>query len=497
MSRVKKNTQDLRIQTSNEKLHVPNSASTFFKKISARLHDMLPDKSPFTLHNLGLHQLKNEDEQRRAQLYLDTTRARYIDLYEQAPVGYCTIDAKGEIVQNNLFMSTLLGLPRNQLLRRPIEQFIVNNDLTIYHSLQNAMIATGESQSHQLRMVTTNGTITWVKMSIAADKRDTEAELYHFTLIDINEHKKAEESLRLASSVFTHTREGILVTDSEGSIIDVNAAFTRITQYTRDEVLGKDTRFLKSEQHNNAFYENLWNSLLTKGYWHGEVWNRKKNGELYAELKSINAVYDESHNVINYVSLFKDITEKELHQTHLEHIAHFDALTGLPNRSLLIDRINQSITQSGRRDEMFAVIFIDLDGFKAINDQYGHEAGDQLLITLSSRMRQALREGDTLSRFGGDEFVALLMDLPNMEASIPTLSRLLQCAAEPVQFDDTMLQVSASLGVTFYQNGQDKNVGQLLRQADQAMYYAKLDGKNNYHIYNDQDIPIHNRRENR
>ena len=403
MKHEKKTTVDNPIPTNQEKTLVQIS-QTFFTKISARLQQMLPNKTSFVLHDVDLNQLKLDEEQRRAQLYSDPTRVRYVDLYEHAPVGYCTINSEGKIVQTNLFISTLLGLPRDKLCYQSIERFIVDEDLEIYFSLQRNLLNTGESQSHQLRMVKADGTLTWVGISAAAEKRDSVEQLFHFTLIDINEHKKAEESLRLASSVFTHTREGILVTDAQGNIIDVNAAFTRITQYIREEVLGKNTRFLKSDYHNAAFYQSMWSNLVAKGYWHGEIWNRKKNGEFYVEMKSINAVYDEHNNVINYVSLFKDITEKELHQTHLEHIAHFDALTSLPNRSLLIDRINQSITQTGRRGDMLAVVYIDLDGFKAINDQYGHDAGDQLLITLSSRMRQTLREGDTLSRFGGDEF---------------------------------------------------------------------------------------------
>jgi diguanylate cyclase (GGDEF)-like protein/PAS domain S-box-containing protein len=494
MKHDKKTTVDNLITTKPEKTLVQTndapSSQTFFTKISARLHDMLPNKT------LDLNQLDN-DEQRRAQLYLDTTRARYVDLYELAPVGYCTINSEGLIVQTNLFISTLLGLPRDKLFHRSIDQFILNDDLAIYNSLQKVLIETGESQSHQLRMVKADGTLTWVKMTVAAEKRGSEEQLFHFTLIDINEHKKAEESLRLASSVFTHTREGILVTDAEGNIIDVNAAFTRITQYNREEVIGKNTRFLKSGHHNDAFYQSLWSNLLAKGYWHGEIWNRKKDGEFYAEMKSINAVYDEHHNVINYVSLFKDITEKELHQTHLEHIAHFDALTSLPNRSLFIDRLRQGLTQTGRRESQLAVVFIDLDEFKAINDKHGHDAGDQVLITLSSRMRQTLREGDTLSRLGGDEFVALLLDLPDIEASLSMLSRLLLAASQPVQFGDNLLQVSASLGVTFYPQTIAKDAEQLLRQADQAMYYAKLAGKNNYHIFNEeQDDHMHSQHEN-
>ncbi len=468
-------------------------------KISTKFHHMTPNEAQQVIEKLQADQVELElqnEELRRAQLYLDTTRARYFDLYELAPVGYCTINSKGIIIQANPFISTLLGLSRRELSSQSISRFLFQDDVTIFYLLQKKLIETAETQSVQLRLLKADGIPTWVKLTITGEKRGAEEQLFHLTLVDIQEHKKAEENLRLASSVFTHTREGILVTDAQGNIIDVNAAFTRITQFSREEVLGKNPRILQSGHQNSAFYETMWNNLIKKGYWHGEMWNRRKNGELYAEMKSINAVYDEHNNLINYVSLFKDITEKKLHQTYLEHIAHFDALTNLPNRSLLIDRLRQALTQAQRRKEIFAVVFIDLDGFKAINDQHGHDAGDQLLITLASRMRQALREGDTLSRLGGDEFVALLLDLPDVEACLPMLSRLLQAASQPVQFNEKSLQVSASLGITYYPQGSEKDADQLLHQADQAMYYAKLAGKNRYHIFDvEQSEHMHGQHE--
>jgi len=191
------------------------------------------------------------------------------------------------------------------------------------------------------------------------------------------------------------------------------------------------------------------------------------------------------------VALFSDITSHKEHQKQLEHIAHYDALTSLPNRVLLADRLHQGMVQAQRRGQLLAVAYLDLDGFKAINDNHGHEAGDQLLIALAVRMKQALREGDTLARLGGDEFVAVLTDLPDTEACVPMLTRLLAAAAQPVHIDELMLQVSASLGISFYPQTEDVDADQLLRQADQAMYQAKLAGKNRYHVFDaEQDSSI-------
>ena len=308
---------------------------------------------------------------------------------------------------------------------------------------------------------------------------------------DITVRKQAEEKLQLAASVFTHAREGILIATADGTIIDVNDTFSRITGYSRDEAINHNPRILKSGLHDKAFYVALWRDLIEKGHWYGEIWNRRKNGEMYAEMLTISAVYDDLGNVGHYVALCSDITAVKEHEKQLEHIAHYDVLTTLPNRILLADRLHQAMTQGARRGQLLAVAYLDLDGFKAINDNYGHEIGDQLLIALASRMKTTLRESDTLARLGGDEFVAILLDLNDVEVCTPMLDRLLAAAAEPLYIGDLVLQVSASLGVTFYPQTEEVDADQLLRQADQSMYQAKLAGKNRYHVFDaDQDRTV-------
>ena len=300
---------------------------------------------------------------------------------------------------------------------------------------------------------------------------------------DITDKKQAEEQLRLAANVFTHAREGILITDPDATIIDVNDAFCEITGYRRKEVLGTNPRFLASGLHDESFYRAMWHRLVGDGYWSGEVWNRRKDGELFAELLTISAVRDEDGKTTQYLGLFTDITVFKRHESELEHNAHFDALTNLPNRVLLADRMQQSMAQAVRRGRKLAVVFIDIDGFKSINDQHGHGAGDDLLVSVANRMRGVLREGDTLARLGGDEFVAVLLDLPDERSSVPTLGRLLAAAAEPVSFGGAVFQRSASVGVTFFPQEGDLSGDQLLRQADHAMYDAKLAGKNCYRFF--------------
>ncbi len=300
---------------------------------------------------------------------------------------------------------------------------------------------------------------------------------------DITVRMQTEATLRQAASVFEHAREGIMITLPDGEIVDVNQAFTRITGYGRDEALGRNPSLLKSDRHGGEFYAALWGSLVNKGYWYGEIWNRRKNGELYAEMQTISAIRDEQGRTLRYVSLFSDITPLKEQQRQLEHIAHYDALTALPNRVLLADRLRQAMAQAQRRDAKLAVAYLDLDGFKAVNDAHGHEIGDRLLTLLAARMKHSLRDGDTLARLGGDEFVAVLTDLHDSDSCVPVLERLLAAAAERVLLDDLELRVSGSLGVTFYPQAEEVDADQLLRQADQAMYQAKQAGKRRYHLF--------------
>lgn len=303
---------------------------------------------------------------------------------------------------------------------------------------------------------------------------------------NITERKITEEKLKLSASVFTHANEGISITDAEGTILDVNRSFSRITGYSHAEVLGKNHRLLKSGRHDEQFYQTLWHELEKHGQWIGELWNRRKNGESYIEFLSINAVHNADGKVHNYVALFNDITTQKEHQQKLEYIAHYDALTRLPNRVLLADRLNQAMERSNRSHRLLALAYLDLDGFKEVNDQYGHGIGDQLLENLAQRFNDAIRKEDTISRLGGDEFVAVFVDLPEKEECMLLIERLLGACSESFYINNLLLQLSASVGITFYPQEEVLDPDQLIRQADQAMYQAKLSGKNRYHIFDSE-----------
>ena len=305
-------------------------------------------------------------------------------------------------------------------------------------------------------------------------------------------HRRSQRELELAASVFTHAREGILVTDPDGAILDANDAFSAMTGYARGELIGQNPRLLQSGRQGAGFYAEFWRSLRLKGAWRGEIWNRRKDGEVRAQLVTISAVRRGEEAPSRFVALYSDITEQLDYQHQLERAAHFDALTGLPNRVLLADRLQQALARVRRSGAKLAVLYLDLDGFKAVNDRHGHAEGDHLLREIALRLRGCLREVDTLARLGGDEFVAVLGDLGTEQDVLPQVSRLLAAVSRPLEVAGGLAQLAASIGVTFYPQPGEVDADLLLRQADQAMYQAKLAGRNQYVLF-DVDAEIDQR----
>ena len=299
---------------------------------------------------------------------------------------------------------------------------------------------------------------------------------------DITDLKRAEDGLRITASVFDNSQEAIVITDADNLIVNVNPAFTHITGYSREEVLGRNPRLLSSGHQESTFYDDMWATLKEEGAWRGEIWNRRKNGEIYAELLSISVIRDDAGKVQRHVAVFSDITYFKAHEAELSRVANYDALTGIPNRRLLVDRLGQSIAHARRSGRMLAICYIDLDGFKIVNDRHGHETGDRLLVDITRRLHEILREGDTLARLGGDEFVVLFNELSHKSECFQVLDRITQAIAAPMQIGGFQVAVSASIGVTFYP-ADDEDGDTLLRHADQAMYIAKQSGKNRYHLY--------------
>jgi len=375
------------------------------------------------------------------------------------------------------------------------EFYLLESRKALEAALQ-ATIGQGLSFDLELQLNTARGNQRWVHVIGHARHEGGKPNKISGIVQDITERKHAEAHLQLAASVFKHAREGIVITDTRAVILESNETFADITGYSGEEVVGQNISILKSGRQPPEFYIAMWQALVDKGHWYGEIWNRRKDGTEYAENLTISAVRDAAGRTVNYIALFTDITPMKVQQQQLEHIAHYDALTNLPNRVLLADRLQQAIIQSQRRNKSLAVAYLDLDGFKSVNDQHGHEIGDELLVAVSGAMKTALREGDTLARIGGDEFVAVLVDLDSPRDCEPVLARLLHAAADSVKIGEAELQVSASIGVTLYpQDGADAD--QLMRHADQAMYQAKQSGKNRYHLFDvAEDMAVKTQREN-
>lgn len=298
---------------------------------------------------------------------------------------------------------------------------------------------------------------------------------------DITERRQAE-NLRLVSSIFAASHEAIMITDAENRIIDVNQAFTEVTGYGREEARGRNPKMLSSGQEPAEFFKDMWRALVDRGGWRGEVWNRRKSGEPYPALLSITAVKADDGEVSHYVAVLADISHIKERERDLARGAYYDPLTGLPNRRLLADRLHQAIAQAHRSGDRVAVAYLDLDGFKTVNDSHGHLAGDSLLKEIARRLEVSVREGDTVARVGGDEFVLVLRFPLDSRDRGGLLSRLLEAIAAPVHLDRQTVTVTCSIGVAVFPADAADAEG-LLRLADEAMYAAKQSGKNRFQFH--------------
>lgn len=288
----------------------------------------------------------------------------------------------------------------------------------------------------------------------------------------------------IRSAVFEHTVDGIILTDADNRIVNVNKAFSDITGFTKTDVLGKDPKILKSSMHDNQFYQQMWEQIYAEGYWQGEIKNRRKNDELYIEWLSINTIADTNGKVQNYVGIFSDVTAHRSSELEYAHLATHDALTGLANRVLLDDRLNQAINHAKRFNKCVAVIFCDLDNFKPINDNYGHTAGDQALIKCSDYFNTAVRAEDTVCRYGGDEFVIILGDIEKTLDFTSIADKITNIVNTPFVIGDNNISLEMSAGISFYPQDADNTID-LIHKADQAMYKAKKGGKNRIAYFND------------
>lgn len=301
------------------------------------------------------------------------------------------------------------------------------------------------------------------------------------TIEDISLEKEQEDSLRLIANVFSFSHEGIMITDKNGTIVDANEAFTKITGYEKYEVVGQNPRILKSDRQESEFYIQMWNSIIDNGFFSGEIWNKRKNGEIYPEILTISAVTNDTDEITHYISIFYEISSMKEKEAKLERIASYDSLTGLANRLTFKTCVVDNLKKANLNEKCLAICYIDFDGFKKINDTFGHKMGDIFLKMVSNKMQSVLDEGDLLSRLGGDEFAVFINNVENKFEVIRKVNKLLSAASSEFVSDDITMKASASVGVAYYDGELDYD--ELLRRADIAMYEAKVSGKNRYKIY--------------
>ncbi len=421
-------------------------------------------------------------KQTERDLYENQEKFRHAMLF--APIGKAISEIDGRYIKVNSALCETLGYTEEELLACDFQSLTYFEDVDTELSYRKKLLE-GEMSSFQMdkRYVHKDGHLVWALLNESLAHNETGVPLYFISHIqDISQRKAYEEELRLVSNVFSNTLDGILIADASGTILKINAAFTDILGYTSEELVGQHMRMLISQKDSNDFIRCMWSRLYRKGVWQGEIREYHKNGNRVPIWLSITTISDEQKRPKRYVAVLHDMSEQKLSQERIHHLAHYDVLTGLPNRVLLLDRLSHALSAARRNHNKLALLFIDLDKFKHINDSRGHFVGDELLIKVAERISTHVRDADTLSRLSGDEFV-LLIDNLSAESHIKKVAtKVLDSLSKPFELTGGQVYLTASIGIAIYpEDGDTPDL--LLRHADLAMYKSKENGRNHFHFY--------------
>lgn len=424
-------------------------------------------------------------ERRRVGQRVRYLEERFRATFELAAVGIAHVAPDGQWLRVNRKFCDILGYSHEELLQRSIQGLTAPQDRQAETDEMNRLL-NGE-QGHSViekRCTRKDGRAIWVRLTVALVRHDDGSPSYFISVMeDITARHEAEERLRQAATVFESASEGVIITDLTGTVLAVNQAFCDITGYEQTEVLGHSTSMLKSHRHGPEFFQSLWASLTHTGRWQGEVWNRRKNGEVYPAWMTISTVQDAQHQPIQYVALLTDVSQIRRSEELLARLAHYDPLTELPNRLLLQSRLEHAIDHARRSNGQMAVLFINLDRFQNVNDSLGHQVGDQLLTEVARRLRQRVRGADTLGRFGGDEFLLILESISGPDAVAAVAQSILTELSGLFKLpDDTELYIGASIGIGLFP-GDGMVAADLLRNADTALHRAKAKGRDRFCFY--------------
>lgn len=425
-------------------------------------------------------------ERSRAEEALRKSEALFRTIIESTSLGVSLVDGDRINVKSNPAMQRMLGYTSDELDGMAIADFIHPDDFAEGDRLLGELLA-GEREDYQIdkRFRRKDGSVFWVRLSVSSLRDAGGRPEFAVGLIDdITERREMEERLRLAATVLENTIEGIFVCDAEQRIVHVNPAFTELTGFTSEDVIGRKPNVLSSGRHEKAFYERMWKQLRECGKWQGEIWNRRKSGELFAEWLNISVVRDDADSVRHYVAVFSDITSRKQTEERLNYQANHDPLTTLPNRTLFHERLTRALARSHRNRLPVALLFLDLDHFKEVNDGCGHLTGDKLLQEVGERLVSCTRQGDTVARMGGDEFTLILEDIADFRDAAVVAQKILRSLGAPFVIGDYRVGVTTSIGISLYPaDGND--IQSLLRTADEAMYRAKKQGKNSYQFHSE------------
>jgi len=433
--------------------------------------------------------LRDTERQKLARQALRQSEAQLRAITEAVPDLTLVLDEDGRYLKIKSPDNRLLYAGGQALLGRRLHDVLPLSQADLFMQFIARTLASEEPQSLEYGMQTPAGHRTFEARARRLDALIEGRRAVVLMARDITERVALELDKRIASIAF-ESQQGMLITDAKTHILKVNRAFTQITGYSAEDVVGQPTRMLGSGRQGPAFYQELWATLMETGVWEGEIWNRRKNGEVFPEWLTISAVRDEQGRVTNYVASLTDISERKSAEQKIQHLAFYDPLTGLPNRRLLRDRLQQAMIQCDRKGQYAALVFLDLDDFKNVNDLYGHQVGDELLCQVAERLRSNLRELDTVARLGGDEFVILLegLELYAEEAAAQVEhigSGLLLALRQPYEVNGQRFHNSASLGVVLF-NDELQTVDELMQRADLSMYSSKAAGKNALSFYDPQ-----------
>jgi diguanylate cyclase (GGDEF)-like protein/PAS domain S-box-containing protein len=418
-------------------------------------------------------------ERSRNDMALRCSEERFKAVFASAGVGVSLSDPDGLFLEANPAFCSMLGYSQEELVGQPFQRYTHSDDLALNLAMRQE-VAAGLRDGFQMikRYLTRDGRIVWAAMTVSA-VRDTAGPVRYYVAVveDITERKRLEDNMRLAATVFENTGDGLFITDGERRIIHVNPAFTELTGFQPEDVLGKKPRILASGRHDAEFYLRMRQTLAETGKWQGEIWNRRKDGEMFAEWLNISAVLDTAGQVANYVAVFSDITSRKQNEERLSYQANHDPLTRLPNRTLFQERLSRALTRAARGQFIVALLFIDLDRFKQVNDTLGHLAGDLLLQQAAGRLTGCVRQGDTVARLSGDEFTVIIEDIADPRDAALVAHKILRLITEPFVLNDHAASISCSVGVALYPaDAGDSQT--LIKLADAAMYRAKRQGRN-------------------